>query len=56
MTQEVLIDVEVTDETVAFLLMDGSIERLDDGTYRMTPKGSAWFDEWMRARREATSG
>jgi hypothetical protein len=48
--EESIIEVDLEDSLVAFMIEDGSVEKLDDGTYRMTEKGAAWLHEWIRHR------
>jgi predicted transcriptional regulator len=48
--RETLIDVEINDDHIPWLVADKSIEKLDDGTYRMTEKGAKWFSEWCQER------
>lgn len=44
------VEVELPDDTVTWLLADGSIVTDGENSYRMTGKGVAWFSAWMKER------
>jgi predicted transcriptional regulator len=46
----VMIDVDVAEEHIAWLVADQSLEPCDDGTYRMTSKGADWLSVWLNER------
>jgi len=40
------IEVEISDEQVAHLIMAGMAEKAEDGVLVLTPAGSAWLKSW----------
>lgn len=45
------IEVEISDENVAWLLADGSLVKDHDGTLRVTDKMVAWLHDYFEKRR-----
>lgn len=55
MTDSVLVDVPLTEEDEALMILAGFAFRAPDDVLTLTEKGSEWIQAWCRARTESAT-